>query len=579
MTDKSIKPKKKLAPKQAVVVIHGMGQQKPMETLRSMVRVLWETDPSLTDNKAKATARHDEPPKSDEGTRWNKVWLVPDTRTGSKELARITTPAADNGLRTDFYEFYWADIMEGTTKDHLTAWISGLLLRWPHQVPKDVISAWLVLWATTLFGIAMAINGFVSVLGGGDPSPWLSSDHEVIWRVLLTVGTLAIILFNIDRLVKRSQPQRLRFWDVLFAITVPIGVALLIGRLVPFEVIASAGFLSFAATFLVGLLIQQFMLPYFGDVARYVRAGPDTVAKRAEVRRRGLELLRALHDPVRRNDAFNKLEAMDADQARPYERIVIVAHSLGTIVAYDLLRHFWAERGPVSGGVIDKAGEQALKKMDAYIKEHAPDGRILETFDLAKFRVLQREVSEALANPMGGWLITDLVTLGSPLTHAEFLLANDEPELDEWKWEGLVPTCPPTPDPTEQSIMYQPQGSKTSFARHTSLFSAVRWTNICDTHSLILRGDIISGLLDKTMGEGIADYDVAIHLKGLRNRIFTHTSYWDATASSTLKNNDRATPAHAHSNVKDPHIKLLREGVNIDEDISAKRRATKELVV
>ncbi len=35
-------------PSQAVVVIHGMGEQRPMATIRSFVDAVWTTDPTLT---------------------------------------------------------------------------------------------------------------------------------------------------------------------------------------------------------------------------------------------------------------------------------------------------------------------------------------------------------------------------------------------------------------------------------------------------------------------------------------------------------------------------------------------------
>src|SRR5262249_17250683 len=63
-------------PKQAIVVIHGMGEQVPMDTLRGFVRAVWETDSEITKNDLPNPA---------------EVWSKPDLRTGSLELRRITT--------------------------------------------------------------------------------------------------------------------------------------------------------------------------------------------------------------------------------------------------------------------------------------------------------------------------------------------------------------------------------------------------------------------------------------------------------------------------------------------------------
>ncbi|TIQ01661.1 MAG: hypothetical protein E5X57_34190, partial [Mesorhizobium sp.] len=90
-----------------------------------------------------------------------------------------------------------------------------------------------------------------------------------------------------------------------------------------------------------------FGLPYFGDVAAYVRAEAATVEKRALVRDRGLTLLRRL--------------MMDDG----YDRIVLVSHSLGSIIAYDLLQILWADFRPRKlEAARDKARLKAIRAID-----------------------------------------------------------------------------------------------------------------------------------------------------------------------------------------------------------------------
>ncbi len=79
---------------------------------------------------------------------------------------------------------------------------------------------------------------------------------------------------------------------------------------------------------LLSWLVDRVFLPYLGDVASYARATPETVAQRAAVRERGLDLLKKLSDDPE------------------YDRIVLVGHSLGSIIAYDLLQLLWDERRP-----------------------------------------------------------------------------------------------------------------------------------------------------------------------------------------------------------------------------------------
>src|ERR1017187_5980176 len=136
-------------PKQAIVVIHGMGEQMPMDTIKGFVRAAWETVTDLTANGLPDPAA---------------VWSKPDVRTGSLELRRITTRQSiptttfAGGVRSDFYELYWADLSRGSTWDQVQAWIAGLLLRNPFtRVPRDVFLAWTVLWLIALTVMVLAV--------------------------------------------------------------------------------------------------------------------------------------------------------------------------------------------------------------------------------------------------------------------------------------------------------------------------------------------------------------------------------------------------------------------------------------
>src|ERR1700681_1517504 len=93
--------------RQAVLVIHGIGEQKPMETLRSFVSAVLPGE---------------------------GVFSKPDTISLSYELRRLTTKLKTRQV-TDFFELYWADKVEGTKFRHLFQWLRGLLLRTPTRVP------------------------------------------------------------------------------------------------------------------------------------------------------------------------------------------------------------------------------------------------------------------------------------------------------------------------------------------------------------------------------------------------------------------------------------------------------------
>jgi WD40 repeat protein len=69
---------------------------------------------------------------------------------------------------------------------------------------------------------------------------------------------------------------------------------------------------------------QLFLVPIMADSARYLSQKPQNIARRREIVDRGVRLLRAITSSGR------------------YDRIIIVAHSLGTLVAFDALNRWWS---------------------------------------------------------------------------------------------------------------------------------------------------------------------------------------------------------------------------------------------
>jgi hypothetical protein len=475
---------KAAAAMQAVVVIHGMGEQRPMDTIKGFVRAVWETDDQITRNRLPNPTQ---------------VWSKPDARTGSLELRRITTretiPSEEfpGGVRTDFYELYWADLTAGSTWDQFVGWASGLLFRPWRRVPPDVHLAWVLLWIVSFIVAAVAIIGILpATLWQCTPWPWMGD-----WHWLLTAIALAATAF-----------------------------------------------------------IHKMVAATFGRVVRYTQADPDNIAARAAIRERGLKLLRELHQGS-------------------YKRIIIVSHSLGTMLAYDLLSYFWAERD--AARMIDRESPEfdalcALEHAAGGVERHEPDPAAL-----AEYFAAQRQMRLQLARrpapdphdpaaPDRRWLISDFVTLGSPLTHAEFLIAADNADLQRRVADRELPESPPFPELLDPQVLRlaiatrrlpiatPPEDSRLiSFPvpphyavwelHHAAPFAVVRGTNIYDPATLVFFGDIIGGPLANALGPGITDVNLK-ELRGRQSWSFTHTKYW------TLD--------------RDPiHIEALRAAVNL----------------
>ena len=446
--------------KQAIVVIHGIGEQTPMETITGFVRAVWQTDRRVTRNGMPRPA---------------EVWSKPDRRTGSLELRRITTrqsrPSAafPDGVRSDFYELYWADLSAGSTLAQVETWLFGLLLRNPFTaVPPRVRLAWLLMWLVSLVVVVLAAAAALpDIPRRWPPFSWIGG-----WPTwALTLVTLVLAVFS-----------------------------------------------------------SRLLLPYAGRVVRYTRARPDNIAARAAIRERGLALLGALHD-------------------RDYDRIVVVGHSLGTILAYDLVSQFWASRDAARTVARDSDAFAALKSAETAVSDvelRKPDAPA--RFDQARrallARLRARPKPEQPGEPDKRWLISDLVTLGSPLTHAEFLMTSGRRDLRRRKETREFPICPPVREVLDPKMVAAAQAacmplddgksrlmSFESAADHWQLhhaapFAVVKWTNIHDPSRFVLCGDLISGPLAPVFGPGVEDIDLA-KLRG-RSWRFTHTRYWTA---------------------------------------------------
>jgi hypothetical protein len=456
-------------PKQAIVVIHGMGEQRPMDTIRGFVNAVWKTDSTITANGLPDPA---------------EAWSKPDLRTGSLELRRITTRQSiatgtfPTGVRSDFYELYWADLSGGSTWSHVRDWVVGLLLRNPFtRVPRGVMLAWITLWFVALLvvvlAVAMALPLDASV-GGFEPWKhvpllWLSGVPGWV------LGLVAVIL---------------------------------------------------------AAIAHGFVVPYFGRVVRYTQATPDNIAARKNVRERGLKLLAELHQ-------------------EEYERIIIVGHSLGSVVAYDLIRYFWATRTEshsVKEGTPEFQALCALVRATENLVNGPEDTRreeLIEAYREAQTafcRVLRQRRKPAANEADPRWLITDFITLGCPLTHAEFLLASSAHDLESRKEGREFPTSPPLRERLDPDVVARarraglpinddaprlfcfPFGTDGWQLHHAAPYAAVRWTNIYDPARLIFFGDIISGAAAPAFGPGVIDVD----LRSLRGQSwrFTHTHYW-----------------------------------------------------
>lgn len=529
--------------RQAVLVIHGMGEQVPLETMRSFVETVYQRDDGL------GARQVDDP---DLG-KVNQVWMIPDTATGSAELHKISTePRTGDRLRTDFYEFYWADIMQGTPIEAVYSWIRGLILRSPWAVPRSirVWIAFLALWVLTILFVLntlATLDPSGAMAGGGISGlgAWLTANRVWLGGGLVALGAAGAVFGFLGA----RKPARIKVGAPVALVSA--GLFLL---LAPAATLANdktwSGLFAIASAALLGGIIA----PFVGDVVRYVRATTASIDKRQRVRERGLTLLKALHD---------KLDKSTNPDSPYYERIIVVAHSLGAIVAYDLIALYWQATGPSHLRPAVPGVKAPLEAIDAFVKDWwgKPEAE-RRNFPLAEFQKQQSRMFEAMVQGGINFRISDFITLGSPLTHAEFLLTDDHDALERNFEERALCSSPPRPDRPSDKASYK-LGRSGPFAHFAAPFSAVRWTNIFDLHWFPLFGDIVSGPLSPSFGPGISQHRVKITRPGwppIVNRFVTHTRYW-----SWHKSYDGKPAAELPE-----HIRLLRQAMQLRGDIETR---------
>ncbi len=401
--------------RQAVILIHGVGEQKPLDTLRRFVKSI------CGDIEFR-----------------NK----PDKMNESFELRTLQMPGSRNRPITDFYEYYWAHHMRDTKLRIIVTWLISILFRKPNNISKKLRAffyiGWFLLLATVfLFSALYFIPGWFMELRSS-------------WKVF---GSIVLIVFD--------------------------------------------------------LIIANFINTYIGDAARYLNPLPDNIEQRNRIRKEGIALLRSLHE------------------SRKYNRIILVGHSLGSVIGYDLIRHYWATLNPPEK--FSDVKQIELKNFKSEVKNLGPltdensAGRV-EIFQQAQHRLWREYRSIGIK-----WLITDFITLGSPLAHAGMLLARSSDDFKLKKKEREYPTCPPY-NSSEEDFFYNFDFDNNGVRRtirkpdHSSPFSCTMWTNLFFPHRKLVVGDFIGGPIGPIFGPGVRD--IPVGLKGMKNSWLCHIKYW-----------------------------------------------------
>jgi hypothetical protein len=200
------------------------------------------------------------------------------------------------------------------------------------------------------------------------------------------------------------------------------------------------------------------------------------------------------------------------------------------VIAYDILTHLWQEMHWLHTKP-EKPEQPRYHEMRTRLESAA--GSVGE-FD--SFRKMQKELlreEQSLGMP---WKISDFVTVGSPLTYADYLLADHRTYPIARKiTDRELPTCPPQLEDGRDvgylSPSYRLQDGTLATKKllhHAALFACTRWTNI------YFHSDIIGGEIKKHFGNGVKEVPISGKTSSGKT-LLSHTMYWNEHEDEACK--------------------------------------------
>jgi hypothetical protein len=376
----------------AVIVAHGVGRQVPFETVEMVAEIARRNETARGGAEQKIVTRIvrlERPPQSPDSPSPDAARVPISRASKPRELARAEVRVTDaEGLPRDvhFYEAYWAPFTEGRVagRDVVSFLLAagwnglrnaehGVFRRWMFQRWVDFTErpvrrirhfATALLVVLSLIFINAVIGAVIAsrvINGGGGNWPsaallrWLTWDMTAltILAMLLVVAVIGLPAWMREPARPRhaSLPPRVLQVAWAFVWTALLGtIVVAIVMAVHLVALRHAGWaepplpwwldLLIATPWVISALasygVRWFMVQYIGDVAAYCSA--HTVSKFADVRAQiceaSVHVFRAVY------------EAWDVQRGTfVYDTVIVVGHSLGSVIAYDTLNTLMLEDG------------------------------------------------------------------------------------------------------------------------------------------------------------------------------------------------------------------------------------------
>jgi len=488
--------------KTAILVIHGIGEQKPYETLdqfaRNLTRYL-RYEGGIDDLVLSAQ-------KID-----HNDWVEAMIRLETAEHG----PRAEEGPQRayiDLYEYYWAPETEDKISYKQTiAWLSKTTLTPIRMLDQNITaienethteglsrSAILYRELRRIAYLYIPLVVLMVLLGAWLPSAlnlvgalkeaaqqW-NADHPIVRAIMTVLFAISLVMYwvvlkeLVAKAFRRLRQQTAMVSSWVTTNTFAAGALLMlagigIGYLFKVNLeqyvnpVLNVHVVFALAALGVARVIQLFLVNFVGDVAVYVNA--DAKAKNFAARRAVL------------NGAVTAINRILKDKARAYENVIVAGHSLGSVIAYDSLNELMNRCQ--TGGDHD----QAIYATPDQIVGDQPAGAAIHRGDLAR--------------------IKGLVTFGSPLDKVHYFFREYVPENESARAQILS---------LLRSFRTRPSGSDYGIYRLepyvANQLNNVKWLNAWS------KQDPVSGMLHFYAPVTRQHFDYLIP-------IYAHLSYWE----------------------------------------------------
>jgi hypothetical protein len=369
----------------AILVAHGMGQQVPYETIEGVAKAIWR---GVQAAAAEATARQKECQETGKSPLPTHVPtaqepVIRPVRLGIEskaeveaELVRAEISLTDeHGKARDvhIYEAYWAPLTEGkvTAKDVITflfdagwdgiwntqartyrRWMFGEERRFvlpTERLTLAFLAVFSLLLSLLMINAVLAAAAASHVIGVSKPFPTVDLLPGLTWDIVIVdmagvLIALGIFVFG-----------RWKFgWLLIYvgALGICVAAVFMLGHLAgcPWMVCVTPDdewtnwvnchplpvLLLWTLEIAAAGFVRKFLIQYVGDVAAYIAA--HTVSQFWELRQKIWQTAMKVARVV-----YRARTADDKDFL--YKKVIVVGHSLGSVIGYDVLNGMLLEDG------------------------------------------------------------------------------------------------------------------------------------------------------------------------------------------------------------------------------------------